>query len=113
MILAAILFFGFATVLGLSIVVIGVRYHRGSLALGLSHASAALLALGFLFIRIYQGPNNKFYNGAALLLVLALCGGGLLLALREGKKPPPMPVVAIHAIIALVGILLLVLGYTR
>lgn len=111
MILSAILLFGLATALGLSMVVLGVRYHRGSLALGLSHASVALLALGFLFVQIFHGPIDMFNNTAALLLVLALCGGGLLLALREGRKPPPMLVVSIHAIMALVGLLILVLGY--
>jgi len=111
MILSAILLFGLATALGLSIVVIGIRYHRSSLALGLSHASVALLALGFLFVQIFRGPVNKFNNAAALLLVLALCGGGLLLLLREGRKPPPMVIVSIHAMMAITGLLLLVLGY--
>jgi hypothetical protein len=113
MILSAILLFALAAALGLSMIVMGVRYHRSSLALGLSHASVALLALGFLGVQIFRGPIDMFYNAAALLLVLALCGGGLLLALREGHTPPPMLVVGIHAIIALAGLLLLVLGYSH
>jgi len=111
MILSAILLFGLATALGLTMVIIGIRYHRGSLTLGLSHGSVALLALGFLFVQIYRGPVDKFNNAAALLFVLALCGGGLLLLLREGRKPPPMLLVSIHAMMALAGLLLLVLGY--
>jgi hypothetical protein len=111
MIVSALLLFALATALGFSMVVIGVRYHRGSLALGLSHASVALLALGFLFVQIYRGPVDKFNNAAALLFVLALCGGGLLLLLREGGRPPPMVLVSIHAIFALAGLLLLLLGY--
>jgi len=113
MILPAILLFILATVMGLSLVVMGVRYHRGSLALGLAHASVALLAFILLGVQIFRGPVNMLYNSAALLFGLALSGGVVLLALHEGNKPPPMVIVTIHAVIALGGLLLLVLGYSK
>ncbi len=117
MILAAILLFCLAAVLGMWLVVLGVRYRRGSLALAAAHAGVALLGLGLLGRQIFGGPVNMLYNNAALLFVLALFGGLVLLALRmserEYRTPPPMFVVSLHAVMAMTALLLLVLGYTH
>ncbi|VAW82016.1 hypothetical protein MNBD_GAMMA13-1118 [hydrothermal vent metagenome] len=110
MIPAAILLFSLAAAIGLALVVMGVRYHRSSLTLGLVHASAAVLALTFLGTYILREPINMLYNNAAVLFVLALSGGVILLALHDKHKPPPMIVVGIHAVMALAGLLLLVFG---
>lgn len=117
MILAAIILFSLAVMLGLWLVVLGVRYRRGSLALAASHAGIALLGLGVLGRYIYVAPVHMLYNDAALVFVLALSGGLVLLALRlsnrEHRSPPPMIGVGFHAAMALTGLLLLVLGYTH
>jgi hypothetical protein len=117
MILAAILLFCLAAVLGMWLVVLGVRYRRGSLALAAAHAGVALLGLGLLGRQIFGGPVNMLYNNAALLFVLALFGGLVLLALRmserEHRTPPPMFVVSLHAVMAMTALLLLVVGYTH
>jgi hypothetical protein len=70
----------------------------------------AIMELGFPGTQIFRDPISKYNNGAALLLVLALIGGSMLLALRDGERLPPMPVVVIHAIMALVGLAVLLLG---
>ena len=94
MILAAILLFSLAAVLGLYLVFIGVRYRRGSLALGLGHAGIASLALTLLVVQLFHASSHSLlYSNAAILFVLTLAGGLVLLALREGRKPPPMIVV--------------------
>lgn len=112
MILSAILLFGLAAVVGLYIVVIGVRFRRGSLALGLGHAGLAITGLILLVVAIIRASAHYLlYNSAALLFVLTLAGGLVLLALREGRKPPPMVVVGIHAAMALFALYLLVKGY--
>ena len=117
MILAAIVLFCLAVVLGLWLVVLGMRYRRGSLALAAGHAGVALLGLGLLGNQIYTGPVHKLYNVAALLFVLALFGGLILLTLRintrEDRTPPPMFVVSLHAVMAMIALLLLVMGYTN
>lgn len=110
MILSSIVLFSLAASLGLFLVVLGVRYHRSSLKIGLIHASMGLLAFGLLIAQIVSGAINKYNNVAALLMVLALTGGLMLFALREHKKPPPMVLVAIHACMAIVGLLVLFLG---
>jgi hypothetical protein len=99
-----------AALVGFVMVYIGLRYHRSSKKLAISHALIAIIGLGFLGAEIFRGPINKYNNGAALLLVLALIGGGMLLALRDGDRAPAMPVVAIHAIMALAGLTVLLLG---
>ena len=117
MILASILLFCLAAVLGMWLVVLGVRYRRGSLALAAVHAGVALLGLGLLGREIFGGPVNMLYNNEALLIVLALFGGLVLLALRmserEHRTSPPMFVVSLHAVMAMTALLLLVVGYTH
>lgn len=117
MILVAIVLFSLAVVLGLWLVVLGLRYQRGSLVLAVGHVSAALLGLAILANQIFSGPVHKLYNVSALLFVLALFGGLILLALRintrEYRTPPPMFVVSLHAVMALIALLLLVVGYTK
>ncbi len=117
MILAAIVLFCLAVALGLFLVVLGVRYRRGSRALAAVHAGLALLGLSLLGMQIFRGPVHVLYNSAALLFVLALSGGLVLLAVRLGNhephSPPSMIGVSLHASIALLGLLLLVLGYTH
>lgn len=117
MILGAIVLFCLAAMLGLWLVVLGVRYRRGSRALAAGHAGVALLGLIVLGRHIFSSPVHVLYNDAALLFILALLGGLVLLALRMGnhehRSPPPMIGVSLHAAMALSALLLLVLGYTH
>jgi len=117
MILAAIILFCLAVVLGLWLVVLGVRYRRGSRTLAAAHAGVALLGLILLGRHIFSSPIHMLYNDAALLFVLALSGGLVLLAVRMGnhehRSPPPMIGVSLHAAMALSALLLLVLGYAH
>lgn len=113
MTLIAITLFSLAVAIGLYLVVLGVRFHRKSLKIGLTHGIVAITAFGFLATQIYQGTTNKYNNSAALFMILALTGGIMLFVLREPKKAPPMVLVAIHACMALIGLLLLVLGYEQ
>jgi hypothetical protein len=117
MILAAIVLFSLAAALGLWLVVLGVRYRRGSRALAAGHAGVALLGLILLGRHIFSSPVHMLYNDAALLFFLALFGGLVLLALRIGNRehrsPPPMIGVSLHAVMAVTALLLLVSGYTH
>lgn len=117
MILAAIALFSLAAVLGFGLVVLGVRYRRGSFAMAAGHVVAALVGLGLLVKQIMGGPVHLLYNNAALLFVLTLIGALVLLGLRVTARgyrtAPPMPLVGLHAALAMVGLLLLVMGYAR
>jgi hypothetical protein len=117
MIPAAILLFCLAISLGLYLVMLGVRHRRGSRRLAALHAGIALLGLILLGTHVFGGPVNFLYNSAALLFVLALLGGLVLLAVRMGYQekhsPPSMLGVSLHATMALVALVLLMLGYVR
>ena len=117
MILVSIVLFCLALSLGLFLVVLGIRYRRSSLVLAMGHASVALLGIGLLVQQVLDDSTHKLYNLATFLFVLALFGGLVLLAVRisqrEHRTPPPMFLVGLHAIMAIIALLLLVLGYTR
>lgn len=117
MILASIILFCLAVSLGLFLVILGVRYKRSSLVLAMGHVSFALLGVALLGQQVFDDSSHKLYNLATFLFVFALFGGLILLALRisqrEYRTPPAMFVVILHAIMALIGLSLLVAGYSR
>jgi len=112
MIPAAIASFVLAVTLGLALVVLGMRYRRGSLPVAIAHVAAAIAGLVLLLMHIANSSTQRLHNLAALLFVLALLGGFVLLALRISKReyltPPPMIAVALHAAVGLFALLLLV-----
>lgn len=104
--------FGLATLAGLSLVFMGVRYHRSSLALGLGHAGTAISALILLIVHIIrEAVSHMLYNDAALFFLLTLIGGIVLLMMHNNKKSAPLPVVIVHASFALIALALLIKGY--
>lgn len=112
MIPVVILLFGLAIALGSYLAYIGVRQHRGSPRLALTHAGIALLALSVLIVDIFSTSETyKLYNIAAFLFGMALMGGVVLLISREGRKPPVMFLVVLHATMGLFALYLLVRGY--
>ncbi|MEJ2360416.1 MAG: hypothetical protein P8Z75_03160 [Gammaproteobacteria bacterium] len=112
MILYTIMLFSLAVLVGMYMIYVGLRYRRGSLVLGVSHAGIASTALVLLIVYLFHNPGHSIiYNDAALVFVMTLAGGLVLLALREGRRPPPMVVVGVHVVMALFGLLLLVVGY--
>jgi len=62
MVLGAIVLLSLAAVFGLSLAVMGARYQRSSLALGLGHAGIGVLGLGLLTVQIFRGPVHMLYN---------------------------------------------------
>lgn len=106
-----IILFSLVTLIGIFMVVIGVRYHRSLPKIGLVHGGLGLFAMLLLILQILDSEINKYNNVAALLIIFAIIGGFMLFALREEGKPPVMMMVAIHAIMAFSGVLLLYLGY--
>lgn len=114
MIAYTIALFGLAVLVGMYMIYVGLRYRRGSITLGISHAGIATTALVMLIVHLLDTPKHSMvYNDAALVFIMTLAGGLVLLALREGRRPPPMVVVGVHAVMALFGLLLLLVAYQQ
>lgn len=112
MIVYTIALFGLAVLIGVYMIYVGLRYRRGSIALGVSHAGIATSALIMFIVYLFHDPkHNMLYNDSVLAFIMTFGGGLVLLALREGRRPPPMVVVSLHAVMALLGLLLLVIAY--
>jgi hypothetical protein len=105
--LATVLLLVSAVVLGSYLVFLGLRKRKRSPGLGLTHAGLALAGTTVLLIEIFSGPTDKINNVAVLFLFFALVGGGMVFALHEENRPPSMAAVTAHAIMGLVGIVLL------
>jgi len=99
-----------AVAVGFYLVFLGLRQHKRSPGLGLTHACLALSGIIVLFTEIFTGPTDKINNVAALFLFFAIVGGGMVFALHEENRPPSMAAVAAHAIMGLVGISLLIIN---
>lgn len=112
MIVYTIALFGLAVLIGMYMIYIGLRFRRGSIVLGASHAGIASTALIMLIVHLLHTPKHSIvYNDAALVFIMTLAGGLVLLALREGRRPPPMVVVGVHVVMALFGLMLLLIAY--
>jgi hypothetical protein len=105
--------------MGVTLGLLVLRRQGSSLPLAIAPASLAVLGLVLLLRYIIDtpAPTPKMYNLAALLFIMALLGGLVLLALRVGRRefrtPAPMFVVVLHAILGVVALLLLAVGYTH
>ncbi|MEJ2686567.1 MAG: hypothetical protein P8124_05030 [Gammaproteobacteria bacterium] len=91
----------------------GLRRQRVSLPMGLAHGALALTAVGLLAGRVLNGPRVILFNSALLLFALAGVGGLLLFVFRLDREAPPMVVIALHALLAIAGLLLLITGVVR
>lgn len=111
MLLATISLFIAAILIGLFLVIIGVRHKKRMPMLGYVHAILTIAGTALLFALIYAGPGSKLNNIAAFFLLLAILGGGIVFALHEANKPPAMSIVTLHAIMGLVGVSMLLINY--
>ena len=108
--LMVLILFAVVILSGLTMVYTGLRHHRSMPWLGIVHGLVAVAGFSLLMLAIFNGTSSKLINFAALMFFLALTGGGLLFALRERDAPPSMPLVTIHAVLALAGFGLLLAG---
>ena len=110
LLLATFLLLISAATIGFYLVYLGLYQRKRSTGLGLMHAGLGITGCIVLFTEIFTGPIDKLNNVTALFLFFALLGGGLVFALHEENRPPAMAAVTVHAMMALIGILLLVIN---
>jgi hypothetical protein len=99
-----------AVVVGIYLLVLGLRQRKRLPGPGVTYAGLALSGIIVLFTEIFTGPTDKFNNVAALFLFFAIVGGGMVFALDEENRAPSMVAVTVHAIMGLFGISLLIIN---
>ncbi len=81
--------------------------------LGWTHGALALLGVGLLAFVALAGPVDPWLDDGALFLVMAASGGGMLAVLGGDGKRPVGVLVFLHALFAVVGVVLLAIALGR
>lgn len=106
MIYSAIALFALSAVLGLAILIKWLAKKDASKGVIYSHGIVAAIALVLLIIYAIQNPNN-FPKISIILFVVAALGGFYMFFNDLRKKPSPMAVAFIHALLAVGGFVML------
>lgn len=112
MILAAIVVFALAAVGGSVLAATRAKDKPTPMAVSAGHGLAAAVGLVLLVVGLVQGGTPSTYGSAALgAFALAALGGFALLVMRVLGKPPSLGVIAGHAVVAVIALVLLVVSY--
>lgn len=77
---------------------------------GYGHAGLAVLGVLALSWLVFTTPTPRVVNAALLMFAFAVLGGVFVLLFRLQGERPPLFMVALHAVFAVVGVVLLGLG---
>jgi hypothetical protein len=108
MIYAAIVIFLIASVFGLIVASAIVRNQPTPKPMVYLHGLFGAAALAIVVIYVLKNPDNNPAVSLVLLVIAAL-GGFVLFARDMSKKPGPLALVIIHALMAVSGVLGLIL----
>ena len=107
--LVAIVLFALAAVGGLIMAVMRFRgREQPPMALALLHGGAAASGLIALFVALTGGPMGGLPLWALILFVGAALGGFVLFSSHLRKRALPIPLMVVHALVAVTAFLLLV-----
>jgi hypothetical protein len=110
----ALVLFGLAALGGL--VLAGQRLRgapQPALPLALAHGAFAAAGLVALIVTVIGGDAPSMARTALIVFLVAAVGGFFLFAQHLQKKALPIPVMVVHALVAVTGFLLLLLGALR
>ncbi len=105
MLTLSIALFAFAALLGLVVAAALFKKKETSKPVALTHGLVGAAGLVFLILHALQNPN-KSLTIAITLFVIAALGGVVLLANDLRKKPGPLFLVVVHALAAVVAVVL-------
>lgn len=105
MLTVALVLFGLAAILGLTLAVALFRKRETSKVVAVTHGLVAASGLVFVIIHALSHPH-KSLTLAITLFVIAALGGVMLFANDLRKKPGPLFLVVIHALAAVSAVLL-------
>lgn len=103
MLIISIVFFALSAVLGLTVASALLKKQTTSKPVVLGHGAVG--AAGLVVLIFYAAKNpNSLLTTAIMLLVVAALGGAVLFANDLRKKPGPLFLVVIHAVVALAAV---------
>jgi hypothetical protein len=103
MLIISIVFFVIAAVLGLTVAIALIKKQTTSKPVVFAHGAVGATGLVVLVFHAAKHPNNLLTTAIILLVVVAL-GGAVLFANDLRRKPGPLFLVVIHAVVALAAV---------
>jgi hypothetical protein len=106
--LTALVLFAIAALGGVTMAVIRFQgAERPPTALALLHGAFAAAGIIVLIVAMLSTPNPAQARTALVLFIVAALGGFYLFAQHVQKRALPIPVILVHALIAVIGFLVL------
>ncbi len=102
----SVLAFAAAAIGGLVLAASVLRGRLPPWALSLTHGALGAVGLGLTLVAVLQGAEGTVQIALLILVVTAL-GGFFLASFHLRNKPAPGPVVVVHALAAVTGVLVL------
>jgi hypothetical protein len=106
----AVIVFAIAAVGGLILALHVLRDRFAPWSLSVLHALLGAAGLVLVLLAVVGDEGGSLIVGSLLTLVLAALGGFFLVSFHARKKLPPKGIVILHALLAVVGFGLLVIG---
>jgi len=109
--IVAIVLFAVAALGGLYMAVVRLRgAERPPTGIALLHGALAAAGLIVLIVAVADGSAPAAARTALVIFIVAALGGFYLFAQHLSKKALPIPVVVIHALVAVVGFVILLVA---
>ncbi len=102
--------FGIAALGGLLLATLRLKNRALPMPLALIHGAVAAAGLVALLLLVLANGGAHNAGVALVLFVVAALGGFFLFSFHLRNKPLPIPVMAVHALVAVAGFALLLLG---
>lgn len=108
MLIPALIIFGLAAVLGLVVAIQILKKRETSKGVALAHGLFGAAGLVVLLLHTLKNPQTLLTAAIALLVVAAL-GGAIAFANDVRRKPGPVALIVIHALVAVTAVVLVLL----
>ncbi len=110
MLILSVILFAVAALGGLVLGVLGLRQRDLPMWLSLIHGVVAAAGLITLILGVVQGNAGSLVIISLILFLIAALGGFVLFSYHLRKKPHPKGLIVIHALVAVIAFVLLLLG---
>jgi hypothetical protein len=108
MLIAALVIFGLAALLGLTVAIQILKKRETSKGVAVTHGIFGAAGLVVLLVYALKNPQTLLTT-AIVLLVIAALGGAIVFANDLRKKPGPVALVVIHALVAVAAVVIVLL----